>query len=223
MTQQTTVPAVHAAIIQVADALRERGVKKENSVSGGGNYKYRGIDDVYQALSPLLVKAQLYIAPVRIEKEPESLVGTKMRLIRLHITYRVTCVSDGSFVEVVTIGDGLDTGDKASGKAMSYAYKSLMFQLFCIPVEGQPDTDTDASPAEPQVFLSEATLASAHCAADSGTAAYRDFFKSITMQERQALNSLGWHEKLKIIAKVADASEDFNDEQLEEYANGISK
>lgn len=41
------------------------------------------------------------------------------------------------------MGEGLDKGDKASGKLMSYAYKNLMFQLFCIPVEGQPDPDTD--------------------------------------------------------------------------------
>lgn len=148
MTDQNSVPQVHAAIVAVADALREQGIGKDATVSGGGNYKYRGIDSVYAALSPLLAKHHLYIAPVRMEKEPEAVSG-KMRLIRLHITYRVTCAKDGSYVEVVTLGEGMDNGDKASGKAMSYAYKSLMFQLFCIPVEGQPDTDKDASPEEP--------------------------------------------------------------------------
>lgn len=154
MTEQKTVPAVHAAIVQVADALRQEGVSKDKRVMGGGNYKYRGIDDVYKALSPLLAKAHLYISPIKMEKEPELMVGTKVqqRLVRLLVTYRVTCSLDGSSIEVVALGDGVDTGDKASGKAMSYAYKSLMFQLFCIPVEGQPDSDTDASPAEPQRF-----------------------------------------------------------------------
>lgn len=148
MTDQNSVPQVHASIVAVADALREQGISKNDTVSGGGNYRYRGIDSVYAALSPLLAKHHLYIAPVRMEKEPEAVSG-KMRLIRLQITYRVTCSIDGSYIEVVTLGDGMDTGDKASGKAMSYAYKSLMFQLFCIPVVGQPDTDKDASPEEP--------------------------------------------------------------------------
>ena len=160
MTDQNSVPQVHASIVAVADALREQGIGKDATVSGGGNYKYRGIDSVYAALSPLLAKHHLYIAPVRMEKEPEAVSG-KMRLIRLHITYRVTCAKDGSYIEVVTLGDGMDTGDKASGKAMSYAYKSLMFQLFCIPVVGQPDTDKDASPEEPPPFLAEDIIASA--------------------------------------------------------------
>ena len=153
MTEQKPVGAVHSAIVQVADALRQEGVSKDKKVMGGGNYRYRGIDDVYQALSPLLAKAHLYIAPIKMEKDEELEVGkAKMRLVRLLVTYRVTCSIDGSSIEVVALGDGVDSGDKASGKAMSYAYKSLMFQLFCIPVEGQPDTDTDASPAEPQQF-----------------------------------------------------------------------
>lgn len=199
MTDQNSVPQVHASIVAVADALREQGIGKDATVSGGGNYKYRGIDSVYAALSPLLAKHHLYIAPVRMEKEPEAVSG-KMRLIRLHITYRVTCAKDGSYVEVVTLGEGMDNGDKASGKAMSYAYKSLMFQLFCIPVEGQPDTDKDASPEEPPPFI-----ASARCAADSGMEAYRAFFEGITPDQRKAMVRSGLHEELKTTAANADA------------------
>ena len=44
MTDQNSVPQVHAAIVAVADALREQGIGKDATVSGGGNYKYRGID-----------------------------------------------------------------------------------------------------------------------------------------------------------------------------------
>lgn len=204
MTDQNSVPQVHAAIVAVADALREQGIGKDATVSGGGNYKYRGIDSVYAALSPLLAKHHLYIAPVRMEKEPEAVSG-KMRLIRLHITYRVTCAKDGSYVEVVTLGEGMDNGDKASGKAMSYAYKSLMFQLFCIPVEGQPDTDKDASPEEPPPFLTEDIIASARCAADSGMEAYRAFFEGITNDQRKAMVRSGLHEELKSTAANADA------------------
>lgn len=204
MTAQNPAPQVHAAIVAVADALREQGIGKDAKVSGGGNYKYRGIDAVYGALSPLLAKNHLYIAPVRMEKEPEAVSG-KMRLIRLQITYRVTCSLDGSYVEVVTLGDGMDTGDKASGKAMSYAYKSLMFQLFCIPVEGQPDTDKDASPEEPLPLLTEDIIASARCAADGGMEAYKAFFASIPNAQRKALIDSGLHDDLKTTAANADA------------------
>ena len=204
MTDQNSVPQVHAAIVAVADALREQGIGKDAKVSGGGNYKYRGIDAGYVALSPLSAKNHLYIAPVRMEKEPEAVSG-KMRLIRLQITYRVTCAMDGSYVELVTLGEGMDNGDKASGKAMSYAYKSLMFQLFGIPVEGQSDTDKDARPHDPPPFLTEDIIASARCAADSGTEAYRAFFEGITPDQRKAMVRSGLHEELKTTAANADA------------------
>ena len=207
MTEQN-VQKVHACIVAVADALRSQGIGKEKKVTGGGNYKYRGIDDVYAALAPLLASNHLYIAPIAMDKEPEAMaMGGKMRLIRLKITYRVTCAIDGSYVDVVALGDGMDTGDKASGKAMSYAYKSLMFQLFCIPVEGQPDTDTDSSPAEPVAYVTEDLLASARCAADGGTSVYKAFFAGITAAQRKALVGSGLHDQLKNDAANADAEE----------------
>jgi hypothetical protein len=36
----------------------------------------------------------------------------------------------------------MDSGDKASNKAMSAAYKYAAFQAFCIPTEGDNDADS---------------------------------------------------------------------------------
>ena len=48
---------------------------------------------------------------------------------------------DGSNVSAVVIGEGMDTGDKATNKAMAIAFKYACFQVFCIPTEEMQDPD----------------------------------------------------------------------------------
>jgi hypothetical protein len=48
---------------------------------------------------------------------------------------------DGSKHTVTMFGEAMDSGDKATNKAMSAAYKYAMFQAFCIPTEGDNDAD----------------------------------------------------------------------------------
>ena len=63
MTDQNSVPQVHASIVAVADALREQGIGKEATVSGGGNYKYleNGIKDCSNCLVPHSPKGYDYV------------------------------------------------------------------------------------------------------------------------------------------------------------------
>lgn len=131
---------IYSAMLAVADGLRQQGIAKSATCQGGGNFKYRGIDSVYAALSPLLVQNNVIVFPESIERLEDVQAG-KMRLVRINVTYKAVCTEDGSSITFAAIGEGCDTSDKAAGKAMSYAYKTAMFQVFCIPVEGQEDPD----------------------------------------------------------------------------------
>jgi hypothetical protein len=51
--------------------------------------------------------------------------------------------TDGSEVVSTTIGEGMDSGDKASNKAMSIAFKYACFEVFCIPTEEMTKDDPD--------------------------------------------------------------------------------
>ena len=44
----------------------------------------------------------------------------------------------------MTLGEGMDSGDKASNKAMAIAYKYALFQVFCIPTEEMTDPDGES-------------------------------------------------------------------------------
>ena len=62
---------------------------------------------------------------------------------------------DGTNVSAVVIGEGMDSGDKASNKAMAIAMKYAFFQVFCIPTEEMKDPDAETSepsrPKEPAI------------------------------------------------------------------------
>ncbi len=112
------------------------GKDKVNSSQGGG-FRYRSIDATMSALKPILTKHHIFTVPEVIEQTrevKESFKGAKLCYSILKVRYRF-CAPDGSYVEVTTIGEGMDSGDKASNKAMSAAYKYALFQLFCIPTE----------------------------------------------------------------------------------------
>jgi len=51
------------------------------------------------------------------------------------------CAEDGSKATARTFGEAMDSGDKATNKAMSAAYKYACFQTFAIPTEGDNDAD----------------------------------------------------------------------------------
>ena len=150
------VKKIYRALVNVADGLRQQGIAKGKKCAGGGNFAYRGIDDVYAAVSPVLAANSVIIRPVTIERLEDVQAG-KMRLVRINVQYEAISAEDGSSVTFAGIGEGCDTSDKAAGKALSYAYKTAIFQLFAVPVAGQEDPDQVVHQIE-QPFVDESKL-----------------------------------------------------------------
>ena len=70
---------------------------------------------------------------------------------------------DGSCIEAVTVGEGMDSGDKATNKAMAIAFKYACFQVFCIPTEEMKDPDEETQdPVEPIAEFKPATVEQLH-------------------------------------------------------------
>lgn len=150
------VKKIYAALVKVADGLRKEGIAKSKKCTGGAQFRYRGIDDVYSAVSPLLVANNVIIRTASIERMEDTMAG-KMRLVRIRVTYEAISAEDGSSMTFEGIGEGCDTSDKAAGKALSYAYKTALFTLFAIPVEGQEDSDAIVHKID-EPFIPEATM-----------------------------------------------------------------
>lgn len=145
---------VYAAISGVASALAEQGIRKERKQGSQVNYAFRGIDDIYNALAPELVKNKLLILPRYTERscvERTSKSGGALFYITVRGDFDFVSTEDGSIHTVTTYGEAMDSGDKATNKAMSIAYKYAAFQAFCIPTEETAiDADAEVHNVSPQ-------------------------------------------------------------------------
>ena len=155
--------AVYKAISNVAREMAETGIKK-GSVNQQQGFMFRGIDAVYNALAPALVKHGLLILPRIIERtvtERQTQRGSLLFYVVVKAEFEFVSVEDGSKLTVVTYGEAMDSGDKATNKAMSIAYKYAAFQTFCIPTE-ETAIDADAevhnvAPRTPDQILKDFT------------------------------------------------------------------
>jgi hypothetical protein len=57
---------------------------------------------------------------------------------------------DGSSISTDAIGEGMESGDKASAKAMSIAQKYAILQMFLVPTEEPKDPENDNPEVEPK-------------------------------------------------------------------------
>tara|TARA_R110000868_G_scaffold343490_1_gene604500 strand:+ start:115 stop:837 length:723 start_codon:yes stop_codon:yes gene_type:complete len=138
---------VYQAITKVQGALAKIGISKDRTADTGGrgNYKFRGIDDIYNAIAPLLSEYGLCILPrvmSRYITERQSKTGNALFCIVVDMEFDFVSSADGSKHTVKMLGEAMDSGDKATNKAMSAAYKYACLQTFCIPTEGDNDSET---------------------------------------------------------------------------------
>lgn len=137
---------VYEAINAVQAALSKTGISKNRRNTQGSGFMFRGIDDVYQAIAPLLAEHHLCIIPrfvARICDERQSKAGGALFYVTVEAEFDFVSSEDGTKHTARTFGEAMDSGDKATNKAMSAAYKYAAFQTFAIPTEGNPDADAE--------------------------------------------------------------------------------
>lgn len=137
-------PKIYAAI---AGVIADCGIVGKDKVNKQQGFKYRSVDDVFNALHPALAKNKVVIIPTVVERQCEEVGKTKNGTAILKVICKVKydiCAEDGSCVTSIIYGEGMDMGDKATNKAMAIAYKYLCFQVFCIPTEEMSDPDGES-------------------------------------------------------------------------------
>ena len=141
----TTTNGIYAAINGIMEEIGAIGKTSKNQQQG---FMYRGIDAVMNALQPALVKHKVFVVPEILEqKREERVTGKGGNLIYSVLKIKYTFYAeDGSSVSATVIGEGMDSGDKASNKAMSVAFKYACFQVLCIPTEEMKDPDAETPP-----------------------------------------------------------------------------
>lgn len=134
---------VYKAINDIQAELAKIGIAK-GRVNQAQNFKFRSIDDVFNALSPLLAAHKLCILPRMISRTstPQTNAkGTVMNYVCVEAEFDFIHSGDTSKHTIKTFGEAMDSGDKATNKAMSAAYKYAALQAFAIPTEADNDAD----------------------------------------------------------------------------------
>jgi len=147
---------VYQAINAIQYALSKIGITKEGRNTQGAGYNFRGIDQVYNTLSPLLAEHKLCILPRVVKSmQTERQSSSNKTLIYSYVTMEFDLVSseDGSKHTICTVGEAFDSGDKSMNKAMSAAYKYAAFQAFAIPTEGDNDADAHTHEVAPSKVI----------------------------------------------------------------------
>lgn len=145
---------VHEAI---AEVTRRIGAIEKTGRSTEG-YRFRGIDQALAALHPLLGDVGLVIVPGAVVREQwetrATAKGGTLNVARLLVRY--TFVGpDGTRLRAAAWGEGADSGDKATQKAHSQSYKTLVFQTFTIPTETSEEDEPDATNEPARPFTAE--------------------------------------------------------------------
>lgn len=142
-------------IFQRIDAITaELGVVAKNlsvQATKTSSYKAVGERDIIDAVKPLEHKYGVVSYPVSREilddatLESESTynnVTTKKTTfyIKIRTKYRFVNIDDPKdFIETETISDGIDSGDKGGGKAMTYGDKYALMKVYKISTGEDPD------------------------------------------------------------------------------------
>lgn len=149
------VPAVYSAIAAVMAHMAKEGISKDRRSGDGGGPKFafRGIDDVYNALAPVMAANQLMMLPRMIgreQQERQTRNGGVMFYTTIEAEFDIVSGVDGSIHTVRTFGEAMDSSDKSTNKAMSAAFKYAAMQAFCIPTEGDNDADASSHDVAPR-------------------------------------------------------------------------
>ena len=192
---------VYEKIAIVQSQLAAEGIAKNKTNQQGASYKFRGIDDIYNAASSLMANAGLCMLPrilSRTVTERASKSGGTMFVVIVDAEYDFIAVEDGSKHTVKTFGEAMDSGDKATNKAMSAAHKYALIQAFSIPVEGDNDTENNS----PEVFGMSINALADHLTAINDAATVEDLQKVFSVAYKAANNDKGAQKRL-IAAKDA--------------------
>lgn len=115
---------------------------------GSSSYKAVGEADVLAAVKPAEAKHGVYSYPLKreivesgtMEKPGKNGTTTIQLYMRLKVTYRFLCIDmPESYIDIESYGDGVDTQDKAPGKAMTYADKYALLKAYKIITGEDPD------------------------------------------------------------------------------------
>jgi hypothetical protein len=121
---------------------------KDDRVDTGAGKSYRAITEekVTSVVRASMIKNGIVMFPTQMQSSIENETvhtakGDRVnRITHVDVVYRMVNTEDPTdYIDIASCGTGVDTQDKGSGKAMTYAYKYALLRTFAIPTGDDPD------------------------------------------------------------------------------------
>jgi hypothetical protein len=148
------------ALNEIMKAVGAIAKKDKNTAQG---FNFRGIDSVVNAVSPALQKFGVVIVPSVEEYEYQTVEIGRNRTAMGHVRVKVTYTfigANGDTIKATVVGEAMDSGDKATAKAMSVAFRTALLQSLSLPTdEVDPDATSYERSSADDVLAPEALIA----------------------------------------------------------------
>ncbi len=150
-TPQTASLNIFQRILAATSEINRVAKNLKVDISKSQSYKAVAESDVLEAVKPIEEKYGIYSYPVSrtvIKDEAYTTTseydGRKSEkttfFMRLATVYRFVNIDNpDDYIDITTYGDGVDTQDKAPGKAMTYADKYALLKAYKIQTGDDPD------------------------------------------------------------------------------------
>lgn len=191
---------IQDSLIAAMHDIAKTGIAKLSRADlGGTKVNYRGIEAAMNEMCVVLIRNKISVTPTysdlniieRAKTENGQPTGKATRFVTVKGCFTFAA-EDGSSVNCTTYGEAMDSGDKATIKAQSVAFRTALFQQFIIPTMAM-----DPEEGDPEALPEEALTA-----AEQGMTSYEAFYKALSKDGRIALAM--HHEELKAIAAGVD-------------------
>lgn len=166
---------------KMSDVMKDVGAIGKDQKNTQQGFKFRGIDQFVNALYPALTKHGVFMSPraTSFTHELKDVVrGSGKAGVDKHVSILMEYdfyAEDGSKVTVGPVpAEGLDSGDKATNKALSAALKYALIQTFSIPTEDMAEADFES----PEIGTTKSTNAESPQVKASPTPAVEPLKKS---------------------------------------------
>jgi hypothetical protein len=159
MSETKAMPIAQA----LNEVMKEVGAVKKNDRNSAQGFNFRGIDAVVNAVSPALQKHGVIVVPSVEEYDYASVEIGKNRTVMGHVKVKVTYTfigAGGDAIKATVVGEAMDSGDKATAKAMSVAFRTALLQTLSLPTD-EPDPDSQSYERSERVTVDVKALATA--------------------------------------------------------------
>lgn len=147
---------IQQRMLQVMQEVGAVGKGDRNSSQG---FSFRGIDAVVNAVAPALKRAGVLVMPhlQSVDYSQVEVGKNRTAMLQCRVVVQYAFIAeDGSNLAATVAAEALDSGDKATAKAMSVAFRTALLQALCLPTD-EPDPDHDSYERAPARAFDEDT------------------------------------------------------------------